>query len=100
MTIEDIYDMAFAELGLNEDEFYNLPPFRTTLMQIKYRRTIERQWEQTRALMMMTHNVSPNVRRQLRPREIVDLSFDHKDKLPEWLQDDAIDLIRKWGGTN
>lgn len=92
--------MAFVELGLTEKEFYSLPPFRTTLMQAAYYREIERRWEQTRAIMMMVHNTSANVRGSIKARQIVDLSFDHKVETPQWTQEDALDLIRKWGGNN
>lgn len=92
--------MAFAELGLTEKEFFSLPPFRTYLMQLRYNREIERRWEQTRAIMTMTHNVTPGIKSTLRARQIVELSFDRKVVYPEWSQEDAIDLIKKWGGEN
>jgi hypothetical protein len=92
--------MGFAELGLTEKEFFSLPPFRTTIMQLHYFREIERRWEQTRAIMMMVHNVSGNVRSQIRAKQIIDLSFDHKINYVEWTREEAIELIHKWGGSN
>lgn len=89
--------MAFAELGLNEVEFWRLPPFRTYLMQMKYNREIERRWEQTRQVLAMQHNTAQGRKRILTPQRIIRLSFDAETKkFPEWTQEEAQKLIRLW----
>ena len=97
LTLADIYDMAFAELGLNEKEFWSLPPFKTYLMQMHYNRRVDRAWEQTRFLAMMINNTQPSRKRDLSPQQIVRLPFDEKKKeYPQWTQETAEDLIKKW----
>lgn len=91
--------MAFAELGLTEDEFFSLPPYRTYLMQLKYFRDIERHWEQTRAMMVMIHNTTPGIKSPLRASQVITLSFDRRGEQPEWTKEEALELIRKWGGN-
>jgi len=88
--------MAFAELGLTEEEFFHLPPFRTYLMQLRYRREIERRWEQTRAIMVMIHNTTPGIRNPIKAKQVIELSFDKVEKY-EWTREEALELIRKWG---
>ncbi|TSA54103.1 MAG: hypothetical protein D4R45_04525 [Planctomycetaceae bacterium] len=90
--------MAFAELGLTEKEFFSLPPFRTYLMQMQYNREIERKWEQTRMLASMIHNSAQGKKRMLTPRQIIHLSFDDNTEYSQWTQEEAEELIRKWGG--
>ena len=88
--------MAFAELGLNEKEFFSLPPFRTYLMQMRYNREIERRWEQTRVLASMQHNTAQGRKSNITPQQIIKLSFDSKSDYPPWTRDEALDLINKW----
>ena len=88
--------MAFAELGLNEKEFFSLPPFRTYLMQMRYNNEIERRWEQTRMIAAMQHNTCQGKRRNITPQQIIKLSFDKKSEYPEWTKDSAEELINKW----
>jgi len=88
--------MAFAELGLNEEEFFSLPPFRTYLMQMRYNREIERRWEQTRFQASVQHNTAQGRKRNITPQQLIKLSFDNKSGIPEWSQEEAEELIRKW----
>jgi len=92
--------MAFAELGLTDKEFFALPPFRTYLMQLRYHREIERRWEQTRRIVAEIHNSAPGRRNPITPRQVIKLPFDRVAQYSEWTQEDALDLIRKWGGSN
>lgn len=93
--------MAFAELGLNEQEFFSMPPFRTYLMQMQYNREIERRWEQTRQIMTMQHNTAQGVKNPIRPKNIIHLSFDESDSpYPAWTKEEAEELIRKWTKPN
>ena len=92
--------MAFAELGLTEKKFFALPPFRTYLMQMQYRREIERRWEQTRRIVAEIHNSAPGRKNPITPRQVIHLPFDHFMDFPEWSQEEAEELIRKWGGKN
>jgi len=88
--------MAFAELGLTEKEFFSLPPFRTTLMQMRYNREIERRWEQTRMLAAQIHNSAQGKKRLVTPKQIIHLPFDDNTEYPQWTQEEAEELIRKW----
>ena len=89
--------MAFAELGLNEQEVFNLPPFRTYLMQMRYNREIEKRWEQTRQIMRMQHNTGQGVKNPIRQKNIIQLSFDEKDSpYPACTKEEAEELIGKW----
>jgi hypothetical protein len=88
--------MAFAELGLTEKEFFSMPPFRTYLMQMSYNREIDRRWEQTRFLAVMQHNTAQGRKRNISPQQIIKLPFDKKSGIPEWTQEEAEDLIKKW----
>jgi hypothetical protein len=88
--------MAFAELGLNEKEFFSMPPFRTYLMQMRYNDEIERRWEQTRMIVSMVHNTAQGKKRNITPQQIIKLSFDQKSEYPEWKREDALELIDKW----
>ena len=87
--------MAFAELGLTEHEFFSLPPFRTYLMQLRYNREIERRWEQTRYIAMTQNNTTPG-RTRITPQQLIRLPFDKKSGVPEWTEESANELIRKW----
>ena len=88
--------MAFAELGLTEDEFFSLPPFKTYLMQMRANRKIERAWEQTRQVMTMQYNTAQGRKRSMTPQQVIRLSFDRKSEYPEWTQESAEELIRRW----
>jgi hypothetical protein len=88
--------MAFAELELNEKEFFSMPPFRTYLMQMRYNDEIERRWEQTRMIVSMVHNTAQGKKRNITPQQIIKLSFDQKSEYPEWKREDALELIDKW----
>ena len=65
-----------------------MPPFRFRLLWMHAIRKRERAWEQTR------HIVSALTGKRL--RDIIKLSFDHVEKLPEWTREDALELINKW----
>jgi len=90
--------MAFAELGLTEEEFYRLTPRQTYILELVNKRKIERAWEQTREIAVMIHNMAGKyVKRNITVRQFMPLSFDRKaDDYPEWTQEDAEELIRKW----
>lgn len=89
--------MAFSDLGLTEQEFFSLPPFRTYLMQMHHVRKIERQWEQTRDISVMIHNMAGKVSdRTMTRQEYRKLSFDKDIELPQWTQEEAQELIDKW----
>ena len=89
--------MAFSELGLNEQEFFSMPPFRTYLMQMHRVRNRERAWEQTRDISVMIHNMAGKVSdRSLTSEQYRKLSFDESIEFPEWDKEDAAELIRKW----
>jgi len=89
--------MAFIELGLSEDEFFSMPPFKTFMMQLANRRKTERAWEQTRFIATMIHNMAGKVsKRQVSPDRLLRLSFDKAQDYPEWTQEDAEELISKW----
>lgn len=95
-TLKDLYDQAIIEMGLSKEEFWGLPPYQFYLIQLRHMRKIERRWEQTRAIVAMQHNTAMGKKRNLRPTDIVRLSFDRKVEYEEWTQDDALDLINKW----
>lgn len=89
--------MAFVELGLTEEQFYSLPPYRTYLMQLANKRKIERMWEQSRYVASMVHNMAGKMsKRTISPDRLIRLSFDREHEYPEWEQDEALDLINKW----
>jgi len=89
--------MAFSDLGLNEQEFFSMPPFRTYLMQMHHLREIERAWEQTRDISVMIHNMAGKVSdRAVTSFEYKRLSFDKDMTLPQWTKEEAEELIRKW----
>ena len=89
--------MAFVELGLTEQQFFSMPPYRTFMMQMYNQRRIDRQWEQTRYVASMVHNMAGKVSKtDISPKKLMRLSFDEAEKYPEWTQEDAQDLIDKW----
>jgi hypothetical protein len=89
--------MAFAELRLTEKEFWQLPPFRTYLMQMAYYREIDRRWEQTRFIAMMVHNTAQGKKQNMTPQQLIKLPFDNRQQqYPRWTQEEAEDLIGKW----
>lgn len=90
--------MAFAELGMTEQEFFSTPPFRTYLRQMQYQREIDRRWEQTRFIAMFINNTAQGKKRTLRARDIIPLPFDRKrsQQHPEWTREEAEELINKW----
>jgi hypothetical protein len=91
--------MAYIELGLKEEEFLRMTPRQTFMMEINNRRKIERQWEQTREIVTMIHNMAGKVsKRTMHADQYMKLSFDRKKKTehPPWTKEDAEDLIRKW----
>lgn len=89
--------MAFNEFGLNEYEFFSMPPFRTYLMQRHVVRNRERQWEQTRYLAAMIHNTSMSTKRKMRGEQLIKLSFDEdKKEKYQWTQEEAEQLVRAW----
>ena len=75
-----------------------MPPFRTYLMQMQYNREVERRWEQTRMIAAQIHNAAPGKHRMITPRQFIHLSFDDRTEYPQWTQEEAEELIRKWGG--
>jgi|GEM_PF-7057752 len=90
--------MALVELGLTEDQFYCLCPRHTFLMQLYNRRKLERQWEQTRFVAAMIHNMAFGQKRSKTPKRLVPLSLDKKNKgFPEMTVERANELIKKWG---
>jgi len=97
---EDIYDMALVELGLTEDQFYRMPPRHTFLMQLQNRRKIERQWERTRYVAAMIHNMAIGQKRRLTPKRLVPLSVDKKQNVPEMTPERVNELIEKWVKKN
>jgi hypothetical protein len=90
--------MAFIELGLTEEEFFSMPPFRTYLMQLAGKRKYERMWEQTRFLAAKIQNYSMRSKNTVHPKHLVPLSFDKKSRSdqPEWTQQDAEKLLKIW----
>jgi len=88
--------MAFVELGMSEKEFYATPPRHTFMKQMHGRRKIERMWEQTRFLGAMQHNTAMGKKRNIRPQQLIKLSFDQRGQI-EWTKEEAEDLIKKWG---
>lgn len=88
--------MAFAELGLNEKEFFQMPPFRTFMMQMQYNREIERRWEQTRMIASMQHNTAQGRKTNITPQQVIKLSFDARSDYPTWTREEALELISKW----
>ena len=100
LTLEDIFEMAFVELGLTEDQFFSMPPFRTYMMQLSHQRKRERNWEQTRELWAIIHNASMGTKRKVKPQHFIKLPFDKPVKYEEWTRDEALDLINKWSNKN
>ena len=89
--------MAFSELGLSEDEFHRMTPRQTFILEMANKRRTERQWEQTREIAVMIHNMAGKYsKRNLTTRQFKPLSFDRKDKYPEWTKEEADELIKKW----
>lgn len=89
--------MAFVELGLTEDEFYHMTPRQTFMLEMIQRRKRERQWEQTREIVTMIHNMAGKVsKRNIRSGQFMPLSFDKKTEYPQWTKEDALELIKKW----
>ena len=93
--------MALVELGLTEWEFYCTPPRHTFIMQLQNRRKTERQWEQTRYISAMIHNMAFGQKRRTTPKRLVPLSLDKKSKgFPEMTVERANELIDKWINKN
>ena len=89
--------MALVELGLTEDQFYCMPPRQTFIMQLHNRRKIERQWEQTRYISAMVHNMAMGQKRKMEPKRLVPLSLDRKVKdYPEITREEAEEWMKKW----
>ena len=66
-------------------------------MQMHHVRGIERDWEQTRDISVMIHNMAGKVSdRALTQFEYKRLSFDKDIELPPWTQKEAQELIDKW----
>jgi len=87
--------MAFRELGLTDDQLFSMPPYRTYLMQMRNIRRRERDWEQTRMLAVMIHNTTPGIKRRLREKQLIRLSFDKYNEYEPRIQDEAIAMIQK-----
>lgn len=51
------------------------------ILQWRYNKRDEDKWEHTREVIAMIHNASPNAKRSVRGREIIELSRDGKVKL-------------------
>lgn len=88
--------MALIELGLTEDQFYCTPPRHTFLMQLQNKRRNERQWEQTRYVAAMVHNMAFGQKRKMAPRRLVPLSLDKRITYPEITQEEAEYWMIKW----
>ena len=89
--------MAFSELGLTEDEFYRLTPRQTYLLELANKRKIDRQWEQTREIAVMVHNMAGRFsKRNITTHQFMELPFDRKAEYPEWTKEEANELILKW----
>lgn len=96
MTIDDILDVALTEMGLSYEAFKSMPPFKFRLLWMHDIRKRERVWEQTRFIAATICNTTPGAKRSIKLHELVRLSFDHIEKLPEWTRDDALELLDKW----
>lgn len=92
--------MAFVELGLTEDEFFSMPPFRTYIMQLSHQRKAGRLWEKVRFIAAIQYNTAFGAKRIIRPQQLIKLSFDKAVKYPEWTQEEALNLISKWSNKN
>jgi len=92
--------MALVELGLTEDQFFSMPPFRTYIMQLSNQRRSERLWEKVRFLGATQYNTAFGAKRTIRPQQLIKLSLDKAIEYPEWTKAEADDLINKWGGKN
>ena len=88
--------MALIELGLTEDQFYCTPPRYTFLMQLQNKRKLERQWEQTRYVAAMVHNMAFGQKRQIPPKRLVPLSLDKRITHPEITKEEAEYWMKKW----
>ena len=89
--------MAFSELGLTEEAFFSMPPSHTYMMQMHRVRNIERQWEQTREIVVMIHNMAGKfAKHPLSVNDYRKLSFDRVESFPEWTKEEAEEIIRKW----
>jgi len=88
--------MAFVELGLTEEDFFSMPPFRTYMMQLYHQRKGDRFWEKVRFLGAISYNTAFGAKRTVRPQQLIKLSFDKPTKFPEWDREEAKRLIKKW----
>jgi len=89
--------MAFSELGLSEDEFHRMTPRQTFILEMANKRRTERQWEQTREIAVMIHNMAGKFsKRNITIQQFKPLSFDRKVEYPAWTKEDALELIKLW----
>ena len=97
LTRQEIYELAYVELGLEEEEFFSMPPWEFNLKLSRHFRKIERMWEQTRYMAAMMYNTSMGARSRIRPKELIRLSFDKRKKY-HWKKEEAIRLIEALTG--
>jgi len=70
-------------------------------MQLQNRRKVERQWEQTRYVAAMIHNMAFGQKKRTTPKRLFPLSLDKRNKsFPEITIERANELIDKWVNKN
>lgn len=65
-------------------------------MQLQNKRKIERTWEHTRYLAAMVHNSSMGKKRNRTPAQLVPLSIDRNERVPDITMEEAEHLIKVW----
>lgn len=83
-------------MGLSEDEFFKEPPYKFLLKQLNHIRKSERIWEQTRLLVASQYNASGHVKRRVKPKDIIELSFDNKVKRFEYDEEYIRKALEAW----
>lgn len=95
MTKEDLLETAVIELGLSEEEFFDMTPNEFYIEQWRHIRKEEGQWEKVREVLAMIHNASPNAKRKVKSRDIVELSKDKKQAKLEFPEELAREIMKK-----
>jgi hypothetical protein len=95
VTREDLLEMAVIDLGLSEEEFFDMTPKEFFIEQWRHIKKDENQWEKVREIIAMIHNASPNAKRKVKGKDIVELSKDQKDQKLEFPEELAREIMKK-----